>query len=94
MRKVVESEQEFEQALFDYQTAGWETAEKAEGRAVLERGLRGSWLWHLLYFFFAPVYGNMLYSAYRRYNRPEKLVVRRAMNTDATPESHGQAPEE
>ena len=82
MREVVDTEQEFKQAVFDYETAGWETVEQAQGRAVLERGLRGTWIWHLLYFFFLPVYGNMVYSGYRRYGRPERLIIRRQMDTD------------
>lgn len=82
MREVVDTEQEFKQTVFDYETAGWETVEQAQGRAVLERGLRGSWIWHVLYFIMAPIYGNAVYSAYRRYDRPEKLVVRRRMDAD------------
>ena len=82
MREVVETEQEFKQAQFDYETAGWEVVEKAQGRAVLERDLRGTWIWHLLYFFLAPVYGNLVYSAYRRYDRPERIVIRRQMDDD------------
>ena len=82
MREVVDTEQEFKQAIFDYETVGWETVEQAQGRAVLERGLRGTWIWHVLYFIMAPIYGNVVYSAYRRYDRPEKLVVRRRMDDD------------
>ena len=80
MREVVETERDFDQALFDYETAGWETIEKAQGRAVMERDLRGTWIWHLLYFFLAPVYGNLVYSAFRRYNRPERIVIRQQMD--------------
>lgn len=82
MREVLETEQEFKQALFDYETAGWEVVDKAQGRAVLERGLRGTWIWHFLYFFLAPVYGNLVYSAYRRYDRPERIVIRRQMDDE------------
>lgn len=81
MREVVDTKEEFDQAIFDYETAGWEAIEQARGRAVLERGLRGAWGWHLLFLFLAPIYGNMAYSAYRNFDRPEKLVIRRRMGT-------------
>jgi len=86
MREVVDTEQEYEQAVFDYETAGWEVVEQAQGRAVLERGLRGTWVWHLLFFVAAPIYGNLIYSAYRRYDRPERFVVRRRMDADTAEE--------
>lgn len=87
MREVVDTKTEFEQAVFDYETAGWETVEQSQGRAVLERGLRGSWAWHILFLFIAPIYGNLLYSAYRCYDRPEQFVVRRRMDTAADGET-------
>lgn len=79
MRDVVDTEQEFKQAVFDYETAGWEVVEQNQGRAVLQRGLRGSWIWHIPLLIFTLGYGNLLYLAYRWFDRPEKLVVRRRM---------------
>ena len=76
MREVVETKQELENAVGDYETAGWEAVEQTDNRAVMERGLRGSAVWHILYFFLAPLYGNLVYSAYRRYDRPETCVIR------------------
>ena len=82
MREVVDTEQAFEQAVFDYQTVGYEVVEKAQGRAVLKRGLRGDWIWHVPLFIFTLGVGNIAYLFYRWFNRPEKLVVRRRMAPD------------
>lgn len=76
MREIVDSQKELEQAVFDYKQAGWEVDQEAEGRAIMKRGLRGGFLEHFLFFILLPIYGNLVYSAYRRYNRPEKLVFR------------------
>jgi hypothetical protein len=40
---------------------------------------------HILYFLCAPVYGNLIYSAYRRYDRPEQTVIRVREGDDAAP---------
>lgn len=75
MREIVYSEREFEQAIFDYETMGWAVTQRQEGRAVLERGLRSDWLWHLPFFILAPIYGNIVFSGYRRFDRPEQVVI-------------------
>jgi len=76
VREIVESEHEYDVAINDYETMGWEVVERGDSRAVVKRDLRGSWLWHLLYFLTVPVIGNMVYSAYRRYDRPERRIIR------------------
>lgn len=76
MRDVVDTEEEHNNAVSDYERMGWEIDAREENRTVLRRGLRGSWLWHLLFFLLAPIVGNLCYSAYRRFDRPEKTVVR------------------
>mgnify|MGYP000421626364 CR=1 FL=1 len=76
MRTVVETTREFDQAISDYQAIGWEVDQRGADRAILKRGFRGSWLWHLLFLFLVPIVGNLCYSAYRRYNRPAWRVVR------------------
>jgi hypothetical protein len=76
MRELVDSKDELKAAASDYERMGWEVTDRTAGRIVVERGLRGSWVWHLLYFIAAPIYGNLVYSAYRRYDRPEQVVIR------------------
>jgi hypothetical protein len=75
-RELVDTKRELQGAESDYEQMGWEVVDRSPGRIVVERGRRGSWPWHLLYFAILPVYGNLLYSAYRRYNRPQRLVIR------------------
>lgn len=82
MREVVDTERGFEQAVFDYETAGWDVEEKNQGRAVLNRGYRGGWGWHLLFLVLIPIGGNLAYSAYRRFDRPERAVIRLKGTTD------------
>ena len=77
MREIVDSKVEFEQAIFDYETTGWEVVERNPGRAVLKKGLRGEWIIHILLLFLLPIVGNIFFSAYRNFDRPQKLVVRR-----------------
>jgi hypothetical protein len=55
---------------------GWEIVEDGDRRIVAERGLRGSWWWHLLFLLIIPIGANLAYSAYRRYDRPERCIVR------------------
>lgn len=76
MRELVDTNRELEAAIMDYQQLGFEVTEREQGRAVLKRGLRGGWGWHILYFLLAPIYGNVVYSAYRRFDRPERVIVR------------------
>lgn len=76
MRDVVDTEEEHNNAVSDYERMGWEIDAREENRTVLRRWLRGSWLWHILFFFMAPVFGNVCYSAFRRYDRPAYVVVR------------------
>jgi len=96
MREIVDNQTELEQSMFDYETAGWEVEEKSRGRVVMKRGLRGGFLEHFLFFFLAPIYGNLVYSAYRRFDRPERIVLRVqgfSQNDDADPVDGGD-PEE
>ena len=76
MRELVESENQLKAATADYERMGWEVVDQTAGRVVVKRGLRGSWLPHILYFLLAPIYGNLIYSAFRRYDRPEHVVIR------------------
>lgn len=76
MPQLVETERELDQTITDYQTEGWDVEKREAGRVVFERGLRGRWAWHLLYLILLPIIGNLCYSAYRRYGRPEREVVR------------------
>lgn len=98
MRELVDSKDELEAAENDYERMGWEVTDRTTGRSVVERGLRGSWWWHVLYLFLAPIAGNLIYSAYRRYDRPEQVVIRvrgfagasgRTETVDDTPEEDG-----
>lgn len=75
-RELVDTKRELQGAESDYEQMGWNVIDRSPGRIVVERGRRGSWAWHLLYFIALPVYGNLLYSAYRRYDRPQRLVIR------------------
>ena len=101
-RELVDTESELEAAVSDYERMGWEVAERSRERVVLSRGLRGSWLWHLLFLVLIPIVANLCYSAYRRYNRPEGVVIRRrgaaAETADADPVEEdpdaGEAPED
>jgi hypothetical protein len=76
MREVVETVDELDAAVEDYEEMGWEVDERTSGRVVFRWGLRGNFFWHLLYFIPAPVFGNLAYSAFRRFNRPRYTVVR------------------
>jgi hypothetical protein len=76
MRDVVDTDHERDLAVSDYERMGWEIDTEGENRTVLKRGFRGSWWWHLLFLILAPIVGNLCYSAYRRFDRPEKTVVR------------------
>lgn len=76
MRDVVDTEEEHNTAVSDYERMGWEIDAREEGRTVLRRGFRGGWGWHLLFFVLLPVFGNLGYSAFRRYDRPAYVVVR------------------
>lgn len=76
MRDVVDTDHERDLAVSDYRQMGWEVDAEGENRTVLRRGHRGSWGWHILFFLLAPIVGNLCYSAYRRFDRPEKIVVR------------------
>jgi hypothetical protein len=76
MRELVDTKAQLEAAESDYERMGFDAVERNAGRTVMKRGLRGTWLPHILYFFFAPVYGNLIYSAFRRYDRPERVVIR------------------
>ena len=94
MRELVDSKDELEAAATDYERMGWEVTDRTGGRLVVERGWRGSWGMHILYFLLAPVYGNLVYSAYRRFDRPEQVVIRvrgggRSETVDDTPEEDG-----
>ena len=94
-RELVDTERERKAAESDYERMGWEVNRSA-GRTVAERGFRGSWVWHILYFLLAPIYGNLIYSAYRRYDRPEQIVIRTRGGDDAdpTPDAGGDTVEE
>lgn len=76
MRDAVDTQREYANAVNDYERMGWEIDARESGRTVLQRGLRGGWLWHLLFFLIVPIIGNLCYSAFRRYDRPEYVVVR------------------
>ena len=41
MREIVESEHEYDVAINDYETMGWEVVERGDSRAVVKRDLRG-----------------------------------------------------
>lgn len=88
MREIVETKQELEAAESDYEQMGWEVTARALGRTVVKQGTRGDWRWHILLVILAPLYGNLVYAAYRRYNRPKYVVIRiqgaaeRAAETD------------
>ena len=75
-RELVDTKREREAAEADYERMGWEVVGRSTGRTVVERGRRGSWGWHILYFLLVPIVGNLIYSAYRRYDRPEQIVIR------------------
>jgi len=75
-RELVDSKNELEAAELDYQHMGWDVVERSPGRTTVERGWRGAWGWHLLFLILVPIAGNLCYSAYRRYNRPEQIVIR------------------
>lgn len=76
MREVVETADEIEAAVQDYEEMDWEVYDRTLDRVVFRRGLRGRFLWHFFYFLLAPVVGNLIYSAFRRFNRPRYTVVR------------------
>lgn len=76
MRELVETKQQLEAAESDYERMGFDAVDRAPGRTVMRRGLRGSWLPHILYLFLVPIVGNLVYSAFRRYDRPERVVIR------------------
>lgn len=76
MREVVETADELEAAIEDYEEMGWKVYDRTPGRVVFRRGKRGNVFWHLPYLLLAPVVGNLTYSAFRRYNRPRYTVVR------------------
>jgi hypothetical protein len=78
MRELVETQHELNAARADYERMEWEIVEAGDRRIVAERGLRGSWWWHLLFFVIIPIGANLAYSAYRRYDRPERRIVRLA----------------
>lgn len=92
MRELVDSTPELDAAEADYERMGWEVIDRTPERAVVERGFRGSWLWHLLFFLLIPILANLCYSAYRRYNRPEQVVirVRGVADTDDTHDTDGE----
>jgi len=75
-RELVDTKREREAAEADYERMGWEVVGRSTGRTVVERGRRGSWGWHILYFLLVPIVGNLIYSAYRRYDRPKQIVIR------------------
>lgn len=93
-RELVDTKREREAAESDYERMGWEVVDRSAGRSVVERGWRGSWGLHLFFFLLAPVYGNMVYSAYRRYDRPEQIVIRTRGFDDPTPDAGGDTVEE
>ena len=74
-RESVDSKRELQGAETDYERMGWDVVDRASGRIVVERGLRGSWMWHILFLLLVPIIGNLCYSAYRRYDRPEQVVI-------------------
>jgi len=76
MREVVETADELEAAIEDYEEMNWKVYERTPGRVVFRRGKRGNVFWHLPYLLLAPVVGNLTYSAFRRFNRPRYTVVR------------------
>ncbi len=76
MREVVGTTDELEAAVQDYEEMGWDVYDRTSGRVVFRRGLRGNFFWHFLYLIPAPVFGNLAYSAFRRFNRPRYTVVR------------------
>jgi len=95
-RELVETKREREAAESDYERMGWEVVDRSPGRSIVERGRRGSWGWHILYLFLVPIVGNLIYSAYRRYDRPEQIVIRirRFAEPDPTPDAGGDTVEE
>ena len=96
MRELVDTRHELEAAVSDYQRLGFDIMESNPGRAVLRRGYRGSALWHLLFFAVAPFYGNLVYAAFRRFDRPERVIVRVRgfAEPDPTPDAGGGTVEE
>jgi hypothetical protein len=83
-RELVDTKHELQGAEADYELMGWEVIDRSAGRIVVERGRRGSWGWHLLYLLILPILGNLIYSAYRRYDRPEQIVIRIRGHSDET----------
>ncbi|MFD1600314.1 hypothetical protein [Halobellus rarus] len=86
MREIVDTEEDRQRAVEDYEAIGWEVEDETADRTVLKRGFRGGWIEHVLYFLLAPIYGNLVYSAYRRFDRPKRHIVRvrRSESDDAT----------
>lgn len=75
-RELVDTESELEAAVSDYERMGADLADRSRNRAVVSRGARGAWVWHLAFLITVPIVGNVIYSAYRRFGRPEEVVIR------------------
>lgn len=75
-RELVDTKHALAAAEQDYLRMGWDVIDRTPGQVTVERGRRGAWGWHLLFLILVPLVGNLCYSAYRRYNRPEQMVVR------------------
>lgn len=75
-RELVDTKHALAAAEQDYLRMGWDVIDRTPGQVTVERGRRGAWGWHLLFLILVPLVGNQCYSAYRRYNRPEQMVVR------------------
>jgi hypothetical protein len=82
MRKVANSNEEFNNLLSDYKEQGWEIVDDNGERVLLELGLRGSWWWHVVLLFVFPIIANLIYMWYRRRgDRPKRGVIRLQKNS-------------
>ena len=99
-RELVDTESELEAAVSDYERMGADLADRSRNRAVVSRGARGAWVWHLAFLITVPIVGNVIYSAYRRFGRPEEVVIRIRGAADDTADpveedpDAGEAPED